>query len=77
MKRDVEGPFKEIGWRRDPIRIWEPAEFDINDANPDAAHRAICDAVNGLNGVREGSIVSVGVVVTSIRSGSRKRKSAR
>jgi len=42
----------------------EQAEFDINDANTDAAHQAICDAVNGLNGVREVQFVSGGVVVT-------------
>src|SRR5438067_454626 len=42
----------------------EQAEFDINDANTDAAHRAICDAVNGLNGVREVQFVGGGVVVT-------------
>jgi hypothetical protein len=42
----------------------EQAEFDINDANTEAAHRAICDAVNGLNGVREVQFVGGGVVVT-------------
>jgi hypothetical protein len=42
----------------------EQAEFDINDANTDAAHTAICDAVNGLNGVREVQFVGGGVVVT-------------
>ena len=42
----------------------EQAEFDINDANTDAAHRAICDAVNGLNGVRDVQFVGGGVVVT-------------
>jgi hypothetical protein len=42
----------------------EQAEFDINDANTDEAHRAICDAVNGLNGVREVQFVGGGVVVT-------------
>src|SRR2546423_7023042 len=42
----------------------EQAEFDINDANTDAAHRTICDAVNGLNGVREVQFVGGGVVVT-------------
>ena len=42
----------------------EQAEFDINDANTEAAHRAICDAVNGLNGVRDVQFVGGGVVVT-------------
>ena len=42
----------------------EQAEFDINDANTEPAHRAICDAVNGLNGVREVQFVGGGVVVT-------------
>jgi hypothetical protein len=42
----------------------EQAEFDINDANTEVAHRAICDAVNGLNGVREVQFVGGGVVVT-------------
>jgi hypothetical protein len=42
----------------------EQAEFDINDANTDAAHRAICDAVDGLNGVRQVQFVGGGVVVT-------------
>src|SRR3954462_6350022 len=42
----------------------EQAEFDINDANTEAAHRAICDAVNRLNGVREVQFVGGGVVVT-------------
>jgi hypothetical protein len=42
----------------------EQAEFDINDADSEVAHRAICDAVNGLNGVREVQFVGGGVVVT-------------
>jgi hypothetical protein len=42
----------------------EQAEFDINDADSEVAQRAICDAVNGLNGVREVQFVSGGVVVT-------------
>lgn len=42
----------------------EQIEFDINDANSEAAHQAICDAVNGLNGVREVQFVSGGVIVT-------------
>src|SRR5438105_15573873 len=42
----------------------EQAEFDINDANTEPAHRAICDAVNGLNGVRDVQFVGGGVVVT-------------
>jgi hypothetical protein len=42
----------------------EQAEFDINDANTEEAHRAICDSVNGLNGVREVQFVGGGVVVT-------------
>jgi hypothetical protein len=42
----------------------EQAEFDINDADSELAHRAICDAVNGLNGVREVQFVGGGVVVT-------------
>src|SRR3954468_7729340 len=42
----------------------EQAEFDINDANTEAAHRAICDAINGLNGVRAVQFVGGGVVVT-------------
>ena len=42
----------------------DQAELDINDANTDAAHRAICDAVNGLNGVREVQFVGGGVIVT-------------
>ena len=42
----------------------EQAEFDINDADSEVAHRAICDAVNGLNGVREVQFVGGGVIVT-------------
>jgi hypothetical protein len=42
----------------------EQVEFDINDADSEPAHRAICDAVNGLNGVREVQFVGGGVVVT-------------
>jgi hypothetical protein len=42
----------------------EQAEFDINDADSEVAHRAICDAVNGLNGIREVQFVGSGVVVT-------------
>src|SRR5213592_3201048 len=42
----------------------EQAEFDINDADSEVAHRAICDAVNGLNGVREVQFVGGGVVVS-------------
>jgi ABC-type phosphate transport system substrate-binding protein len=42
----------------------EQAEFDINDADSEVAHRAICDAVNGLNGVREVQFVGGGIVVT-------------
>ena len=42
----------------------EQAEFDINDADSEVAQRAICDAVNGLNGVREVQFVGGGVVVT-------------
>jgi hypothetical protein len=42
----------------------EQAEFDINDADSEVAHRAICDAVNGLNGVRDVQFVGGGVVVT-------------
>ena len=42
----------------------EQVEFDMNDADSEAAHRAVCDAVNGLNGVREVQFVGGGVVVT-------------
>ncbi|MEN3370789.1 MAG: hypothetical protein V7609_2932 [Verrucomicrobiota bacterium] len=42
----------------------EQVEFDVNDADSDAAHRTICDAVNGLNGVREVQFVGGGLVVT-------------
>lgn len=42
----------------------EQIEFDINDADSEVAHRTICDAVNGLNGVREVQFVSGGVIVT-------------
>ena len=42
----------------------EQIEFDINDADSDVAHQAICDAVNGLNGVREVQFMGGGVIVT-------------
>src|SRR4051794_25808421 len=42
----------------------EQAGFDINDWNTEVAHKAVCDAVNGLNGVREVQFVGGGVVVT-------------
>jgi hypothetical protein len=42
----------------------EQVEFDVNDADSEPAHRAICDAVNGLNGVREVQFVDGGVVAT-------------
>ena len=42
----------------------EQVEFDVNDADSDTAHRAVCDAVNWLNGVREMNFVGEGVIVT-------------
>jgi hypothetical protein len=42
----------------------EQVEFDINDVNSDVAHRTICDAVNGLNGVRDVQFVGGGAIVT-------------
>ena len=39
-------------------------EFDINDVNSEDARRAICEAVNGLNGVRDVQFVGGGAIVT-------------
>ena len=42
----------------------EQVEFDINDVNSENARRAICEAVNGLNGVRDVQFVGGGAIVT-------------
>ena len=42
----------------------QQVEFDINDVNSEDARRAVCDAVNGLNGVRDVQFVAGGAIVT-------------
>ena len=42
----------------------EQVEFDINDVNSEEARLAVCEAVNGLNGVRDVQFVGGGAIVT-------------
>jgi hypothetical protein len=42
----------------------QQVEFDINDVDSEAAHRAVCEAVKDLNGVRDVQFVGGGTIVT-------------
>jgi hypothetical protein len=42
----------------------QQVEFDINDVNSKDARRAVCEAINGLNGVRDVQFVGGGAIVT-------------
>ena len=42
----------------------EQASFEMNDADSEAAHNTIRDAVKDLNGVRDVQFVGGGVIVT-------------
>lgn len=42
----------------------EEVEFDMNDISSDQARQDVCEAIRGLNGVREVQFVGGGAVVT-------------
>jgi hypothetical protein len=42
----------------------EQVEYDINEAKSEEARNAVCEAIKGLNGVREVNFVGGGAVIT-------------